>query len=385
MLNLFKRRILALFGLSIWSGYVARAVYRYIAVVLVGLLGLFFIFDFQAELSDVGTGSYTLNKALLFTVLQLPSRFYDAMPIATVAGAILGLAGLATSSEISVLRASSMRPLALVRVLLLAGIPLIIITLIVGELVLPLAEQRAASMRLQALGGAVSTELRSGIWLRDTQADGGVNYVNIPKINTQGAAPLLRRYSFDARMRLVAVLDAKDGQYRVETAGKNAAWVFASAASQAYSPETGARSAVQTQAQWLWETTLTPASLEGLQKNPERLDMVSLVNNVFYQLKNGLDVRKSLTTLLRRLTHPLVLWVMLMIAAPFAYVRARGGAVAGQVFLGIVTGVMFYAGSRLFEFLTVVQGWPAWVSAPTPIALGLLMAAGLFWRFHRLH
>ena len=419
--------MLKLLGLDTWARYVVRLVYRYIAVVLFGLVALFFIFDLQGELVDVGKATYTLKIAALFAALQIPSRIYETMPIATMTGAIIALASLANHSEISVLRAASLRPRTLLRVLLVAGLPLVCITLLMGEFAQPKAELRANAIKLKALGFGVGTELKTGVWLRDTIDQGGVHYININAIDAAGVAQQLRRYTFDTQMRLIEVLDAQQGVYttrdvpalaardttlastvspasqikdiqtkdtqttetqikKVQTKDvQTSAWVFKTATLQAYSSATGARSAAQSLTDWRWESTLNAATVVAMQRNPERLDMVSLIGSVSYQLKNGLDVRKSLTTLLRRVAHPLVLWVMLILALPYAYVRARGGAVAVHIFMGVVLGVAFYAGSRLFEFLTVVQNWPAWVSAPAPIGFGLALSLFLFWRYHRLH
>jgi lipopolysaccharide export system permease protein len=76
---------------------------------------------------------------------------------------------------------------------------------------------------------------------------------------------------------------------------------------------------------------------------------------------------------------------MLAMAMPFAYLRARGGAVATRVFAGVLMGMGFHAGNRLFEFMSLVQGWPVWLTAQLPLWIGLLLAMLLYWRFHRLH
>lgn len=388
--------LLSMLGLDTTGRYVARTIYRYVWLVLVSLTGLFFVFDIMAELADVGKAAYTLRLAAIYAVFQIPTHMYDIMPIATVAGAIVALAALANNSEITVLRSAGFTPRQLMRTLFLIGIPLVVLTLLIGEGVQPIADQRAAQLRMQAIGYSTGGELRSGIWLREVQADGGVQYLNIQSVSPQGEAQQLQLWVFDAQSRLTLTVAAPLGVYTVQAAAESAKpngfWRFVGAKVQAIDPITGRNAASNRSgasgsgsAAWDWHTTLSPSSLAGMQKLPERLHMVPLVQNILFLVKNNVDARKPISVLLRRLVHPFALWVMLALAMPFAYVRARGGAVAARVLAGVFMGIGFHTGNNLFQFLGLVQGWPVWLSAQMPVWIGLALAMLLFWRFHRLH
>ncbi len=374
-----------LFGLGISGRYIAKTVARFAWIILLALAGLFFIFDLLAEANEVGNGLYSLRKAAFFAFLQVPAHLYDAMPIAVVAGAIVGLASLANNSEITVLRASSMSPRRLLKVLFITGIPFVVFTLVMGEWVQPLASQKGEVMRAAALGYRVGGDLKSGIWLRDVQTDGAVNYLNLPIVNADGTAPTIKVYGFDSAMRLNTRLSGEVGHFVVAEDTNAPYWEFEKTTIETFSPATAQRSNVAIESPWRWDSTLSPNALLGMQKSPERVGIVSLFETVVFQQRNDVDARKSLSILLRRLFHPLALWVMLAIALPFAYLRARGGAVASRVFAGVLLGMGFHAGNRLFEFMSLVQGWPVWLSAQLPLWIGLLLAMLLFWRFHRLH
>jgi lipopolysaccharide export system permease protein len=372
-------------ALGLTGRYIAHAVARYIWIILLALTGLFFIFDVLAETNEVGNGSYSLQKASLYALLQMPAHVYDAMPIAVVAGAIVALASFANSSEITVLRASSMAPFWLVKVLFITGIPFVIFTLIVGEWIQPVASQKAELLRSQALGYRIGGDLKTGLWLRDVQPDGAVNYINLPSVSANGTAPSIRIYSFDDAMRLTKRTSALTGQFVAAQGEQPSHWLFAQANIEKFNVTTTQRERASEQQQWQWISTLSPDALVGMQKSPERVGIVSLLETVLFQQKNAVDSRKSLSILLRRLLHPLALWVMLAIALPFAYLRARGGAIAPRVFAGVLMGMGFHSGNRLFEFMSLVQGWPVWLTAQLPLWIGLAIATSLFWRFHRLH
>lgn len=374
-----------LLGLNTAGRYLAKTVARYIWIILLALTGLFFIFDVLAEANEVGNGLYSLQKAAFFALLQIPAHMYDAMPIAVVAGAIVGLASLANNSEITVLRSSSMTPRWLLKTLFIIGIPFVLFTLIMGEWVQPLASQKAEVMRAAALGYRVGGDLKSGVWLRDVQANGDINYINLPNVNADGTTPTIKMYGFDNNMRLITRLIGQNGHHVQFTGGAEPLWEFERATIENFNANTAQRESVTIKMKWQWLSSLSPNALVGMQKSPERVGIVSLLETVLFQQKNDVDARKSLSILLRRLFHPIALWVMLAISLPFAYLRARGGAVASRVFAGVLMGMAFHAGNRLFEFMSLVQGWPVWLSAQLPLWCGLALAIVLFWRFHRLH
>jgi lipopolysaccharide export system permease protein len=372
-------------GLNVAGRYIAQTVARFIWLILLALTGLFFIFDVIAEANEVGNGIYSMQKAAFYALLQIAAHVYDAMPIAVVAGAIVALASLANNSEITVLRSSSMTPLWLLKTLFLTGVPFVLFTLVIGEWVQPLASQKAELMRATALGYRMGSDLKSGVWLRDVQVEGGVNYINLPTVNADGTAPSINIYGFDTAMRLSHRISAQKGRF-VDAQGATAQyWLFEAASVEKFDLITAQRISATKVLQWKWASTLSPNALVGMQKNPDRVGIVSLLETVLFQQKNDVDARKSMAILLRRLFHPLALWVMLVISLPFAYLRARGGAIASRVFAGVLMGMGFHSGNRLFEFMSLVQGWPVWLSAQLPLWCGLALAMVLFWRFHRLH
>jgi lipopolysaccharide export system permease protein len=372
-------------GLNTSGRYLAKTIARFVWIILLALAGLFFIFDVLAEANDVGNGVYSLQKAALFALLQVPAHLYDAMPIAVVAGAIVGLASLANNSEITVLRASSMTPARLLRALFITGIPFVVFTLVIGEWVQPLASQKGEVMRAAALGYRIGGDLKSGVWLRDVKSNGGVDYINLLTVSADGTAPSIKIYGFDNTMRLSTRLSGEVGHFIADPDNPATYWEFEKASIETFSVSTAQRIKNTVQSPWRWDTTLSPNALLSMQKSPERVGIVSLIETVIFQQRNDVDARKSLSILLRRLLHPLALWVMLAMALPFAYLRARGGAVASRVFAGVLMGVGFHAGNRLFEFMSLVQGWPVWFTAQMPLWIGLLISLVLFWRFHRLH
>ena len=103
--------------MSVLFRYLAREVYLAVALVLAAFLGLFAFFDFVNELEDVGKSGYQLYDAAVYVALILPGRVYELFPVAVLIGTLYALATLARHSEITVMRASGMSNLLLMRML----------------------------------------------------------------------------------------------------------------------------------------------------------------------------------------------------------------------------------------------------------------------------
>lgn len=415
-----------LLGLNTHQQYIAHTVARYILLIAFALVSLFFIFDILSESSEIGNGKYSLRLVILFSALKMPAQLYDVMPIAVVAGGVVGLATLANSSEITVLRASSMTPKQLLRILFLTGIPFVLLTVFIGEWLQPFASVQADNLRAKALGYRVNSHLKTGLWLRDILPNGEIRFLNIPNIDGDGNIPQMWLYHFDTAMHLIQRSQALKGVFLTKESdignikkilstsnsntpnlnipnlnisnvissnvissnkqfSKQSFWLFNLINTEYYHPQTAQQLSFNKQLSWRWYTNLNTQSLVGLQKNPDRVGVADLLNTVLFQMNNDLDSRKSLSILLRRSIYPLALWVMLMISFPFAYLRARDGAIAARIFAGVLLGMSFHAGNRLFEFMSLAQGWPVWLTAQLPLWLGVATAFTLFWRFHRLH
>lgn len=116
--------------------YIARNVLVAMLVVQVLILGLDLMITYINDLGDV-KGDYGAFEVLLYLLMRLPSRFYEFVPVGVLLGALIGLGSMASSNELTIMRAAGrsltrilwgvMKPLGLV----------IAITMAVGEYVAP--------------------------------------------------------------------------------------------------------------------------------------------------------------------------------------------------------------------------------------------------------
>ncbi|MFZ9102799.1 MAG: LPS export ABC transporter permease LptG [Burkholderiaceae bacterium] len=369
--------------------YVARGIYGRIGFVLLGFVGLFALFDLVAELEDIGRGSYRIQEAMQYIALRIPAMSYELMPVATLIGALWALSSLAASSEYTVARASGFRPADALKAMARLGLPLVLLTALLSELIVPWSEAAGSKLRASALGSVSADALRSGYWLRDSVKGLGVNAAE-RMLNLRGATPDQRLldvviYEFDASKRLLRVVRAKQAvfdQLVSASGGQQASrWALQQTTSLTLGSDGGLTKSTADRLEMI--SSLSPNTLGALLVKPDQMSARDLWAYSRY-LKAG---RQSATryelAFWKKVIYPVACWVMLLMALPAAYLQARGGTVGLKVFLGIVFGVAFHLLNSLFSHLGAMNTWPAPLVAAIPSLVALTFALVMLVRVQR--
>lgn len=368
--------------------YVARGIYGRFFFVLLGFVGLFALIDLVSELENLGRGQYGLDEVLRFTVLRIPSMAAELMPVASLIGALWALAGLAGSSEFTVARASGFRPVQATRTMLIVGLPLVLATGLLSELVVPWSEAQAARLRASAMGSSGVESLQSGYWLRDALGPNAAG-VRERMVNLAGATAdrVLRSvtlYEFDAARRLIQVVRA-DRATVVETSGATGEvtteWTLQSPKRLIIAKDGTTR--VETPSSLVIRSGLSPTTLGALLVKPEQMSAQDLWAYSRYLKAGRQSAARYELAFWKKVFYPLAVWVMLLLALPAAYLQARSGSVGLKVFLGIVAGVSFHLLNSLFSHLGILGAWPPALVAAIPSLLALLLAVSFLARVQR--
>lgn len=374
--------------MRLYEKYFARQIYVTFIFILFAFSGLFFFFDLISELNSVGHGNYKFGYAVLRVALQTPSRFYEIIPVAALISAIYVFAQMAANSEFTIFRVSGLATNQALRSLLKIGVPLVIITYLIGEFVGPYADQLSERVRLQALGASVSSNFQSGVWVKDTLAarENGeqvTRFVNVGSLSPDSTISNVRIYEFDSKFQLQNVRIAQTGRY--EPPGH---WLLKGVTETELTPikPVGGepadalnpvyRSQQVTLPEYRLRSDLTPQILSVLLVSPERMSLINLFRYIQHLRENQQDTQRYDIALWRKLLYPFAVFVMLVLSLPFAYLHTRAGVVGVKVFGGIMLGMSFQLLNTLFSHIGTLNTWPAPLTAATP---GLIyLALGLF-------
>ena len=111
---------------------------------------------------------------------------------------------------------------------------------------------------------------------------------------------------------------------------------------------------------------VTPQILEVLLLNPEKMSIQSLGRFITHLNENRQDAQRHSIAFWKKLVYPLIIFVMLTLALPFAYLRVRSGSVGIKVFGGIMLGMSFQLFNSLFSNVGLLGAWPAILTAAIP-------------------
>ncbi len=399
----------------LFQRYLGKSIYVSTVFVLCAFLSMFLFFDFLAEMDELGVGGYKFRHALLYVALGIPNRVYELAPIAALIGTLWALSQSASNSEFTVFRVSGLMPRTSIFTILKIGLPMIVVTAIFSELLVPVAEDMRATARTGSFTGQGSGGLRSGLWLRDTPSlQNAQNAQGVPGTsggsdtsdtsdtksaqNPSGNTPKDMRflnaktftaeqvlidvviYDFDSRQRLLRSIEAQTAHYVGQANAHRWELREVTQTTFAQSGEVSRNASKK----MVVNSLLSPETMGALVTNPDRMSSRDLYRYIAYLKQNKQQSDRYEIAFWKRLIYPFAIWVMMLLALPAAFLQARAGAVGARVFGGILVGVGFHLLNSLFSHLGVLNTWPAPIMAMLPSLMALGVAAFfLYWVQYR--
>lgn len=355
------------FRMKIFERYLFREVSKAAVVALFAFMALFSFFEFVSELEWVGRDGYSAAEAVVVSVLRMPARAYETIPIAVLLGALYSLSLLAKNSELNVLRTAGVSSAALLRGLFAVGAVFAVITLLVGEYVAPASDAWAQQVRPKGTRSKVSLELRSGFWLKD-----GTTYLNIRSVQPNAKLVGLSLYEFGDDGRLKAISRADDAEYVPPSA-----WRMRFPVKTEYSLEMGSR--VSTQAERLWHSDLNPDMLGVLNILPEVMGISTLMSYIKHLRANKQHTARYEAAFWKKVVYPLAAFVMVALALPFAFMQGRQASMGVRLFIGVMVGLGFYMLNGLSATFGLLNQWPPLLTSVAPVVLFIGLASMLLW------
>jgi lipopolysaccharide export system permease protein len=394
--------------MKVLQRYFAVSIAQAVAFVLVAFLALSAFMDLTGELPSVGKEGYAIQHAFLYVLLRVPFHVYEVMPVATLIGTIYTMAQFASSSEFTIMRASSMSTQMAAWMLFKIGFVFVIITFVFGELIAPRTAPLAEKLKLSARGATVSQEFRSGMWTKDiVRSEGtrgvvtGSRFFNVRQFRTDGQMLDVRLYEFDTNFRMRSLITAARAVFT-----GNSTWRLEDVTETRFTntrelpPPGGAPTAggAGTQGNFGQETSMvatrklpnmdlvseiTPKIISVSASDPVRMSATELAIYTRHLAENRQETERFKIAFWKKLFDPLAIFVLMALALPFAYLHTRSGGVSLKIFIGIMIGVGFILVNNLFAHVGLLSNMPAVLTAIAPSLLFLLLALAALWWVER--
>jgi lipopolysaccharide export system permease protein len=347
-------------------GYLATEILAATALVFAALLMLFAFFDLVEQIKDLGRGAYTLRRILLYVLLSVPDHVYELFPIAALIGTLFALAQLVAGSEYTVMRTSGVSMARFAGTLALIGLAFSALTFVFGEFIAPPAEQLAQRLRSQSITGLVAQEFRSGLWVKDDKS-----FINVIEVLPDSSLKGVRIYEFDDGHQLRAISFAAGGSYQ---GGRR--WLLKDITQTGFEDM---KTTVREISEAHWDSVLDPNLLNVLMLKPEKMSAWRLYSFSQHLKENRQKALRYEIALWVKITYPLAVLVMMVIALPFAQFQSRQAGVGAKIFAGIMLGLAFHFLNRLFSHLGLLNDWPPFGAAIMPTLIFLSVAVGMMW------
>jgi len=344
--------------------YIGKTIFNTIMMTLFMLVSLSGIIKFVDQLRKVGQGDYSAMGAGLYTLLSVPKDIEIFFPMAALLGALMGLGTLASRSELVVMQASGFTRLQIAAAVMKTAIPLVLLTMAIGEWVAPQGEQLARNFRSQALYGGSMLSVQNGVWAKD-----GHDFIFIERVVSDNQLAGVNIYHFDDANRLQTL------RYAASASFNNGIWRLAQV-DESDLTDTKQIAGRQTLS-GEWKTNLTPDKLGVVALDPESLSITGLYDYVRYLKQSGQEANRYLLNMWSKIFSPFSVAVMMLMAVSFIFGPLRSVAMGVRMITGISFGFLFYVLDQIFGPLSLVYSMPPLFGALLPSMAFLFISVAL--------
>ena len=315
-------------GMGILERYIAKHVMAGTAIALAVLVALFSVLELVDDFGDVGRGEYTLVRALEYSILRIPGRMFQLLPVASLIGSVLGLGVLTSTSELTVMRTSGISVAAITAAVLKAAALLVVLSVALGEMVIPTTERLSFERRSVAISNDLALETKYGLWVRD-----GLSFINIRQVLPNAELADIYIYEFDERYRMRVATHAKRARYT------QAGWEL-----EGIRQSEMADGAVVGRKldRALWQSLLGPDQVAAVPIRPEGLSAIGLIRYLNYLNDNRLNSTRYVFALWNKFVYPFAAGVMVFVSVVLMLGPLRAVTLGPRLLTGIVIGIMFH-------------------------------------------
>lgn len=350
--------------MKILTKYLAKTLITYVLLVMLFLFGLQIFIEFIHEFPSLGVGHYGLYQVLIYVFLMLPYDIYQFFPMASLLGFIIALGLLASHSELIVMRASGMSIANIVSVVIKVSVFLLIIMILLGEVLSPMAQRKAAQIKTTAVSGGNVLLTRQGIWLYHK---GGVTNAIVNNRELRD----ITNYQFGDGAKLQSVSRAATGIY------KDGKWVFNNIVQTEFK-NTATTSANSPEKQS--ELKINPKLIGITDLDTDQKNLFQLHSYIKYREQTGTDTAKYLFIFWQRIFAPLAVIVMTLLAIPFVFGTLRSATMGLRMLVGVLFGFGFYILHQFVGPMSIVYQVPPILASVLPLLVFAIIGSILLCR-----
>lgn len=314
------------------STYLMRAILTSSLLVLVVLLALAALFEFIGQVDNL-QGDFGIPQALIYALLRLPQLSFEMLPIAVLIGSLLGLGGLATHSELVVMRTAGLSVTQLAAMVAMSGLVLTILTALIGEFIGPPLDYYARNMRNEARFEQADQDFGNAAWVKD-----GDRILHLERVNAEFEFGRIYMFQFNEDDTLALIAQAENSG--IDDSDR---WILENYRATRFGSEDVEVVESQVEVQdfdvggdVLGITLVKPVSLSGR----------GLMSYIDYLRRNDLSAVRYEMELWSRISSTATVVIMPVLALAFVFGSLRSAGAGSRLMVGVLIGLAYFLASE---------------------------------------
>jgi lipopolysaccharide export system permease protein len=352
--------------MNILDRYIIGRILAMTALVMAVIIALAVLVTFIGEQGDTGIGHYGSLDSFWFAMMSVPQQAWELLPIGALIGSMLGLGSLASSSELTVARAAGVSVRRLALTVFIAGVLLIGVEVILGELLAPPLQQVARQQRAFARFSNASFEAGAA-WVRD-----GNQFLDVEQSQDGEVHGGMLIFELSPDHHLLAV-----GRAARALPGTNHRWTLYGYAESRFA---AGRVTATSQGVRALDSNISGQFLNLAMSAPGELASGALWSLVRYYRANSLDPKAYLFAFWSRIARTGAIAFAVLLAIPFVLGPMRSAGTGARLLLGLLLGLGFFFLQRFIESGTIVFNLDPVMLAWLPTTILVVVTLGLLAR-----
>lgn len=317
---------------GVLSRYLMRSILTSSLLVLLVLLALAGLFEFIGQVDNL-EGGFGMRQALLYAALRLPQLSFEMLPIAVLIGSLLGLGGLASHSELVVMRTAGLSVVQLGGMVAMSGVVLMVVTALIGEFIGPPLDYFARNMRNESRLEQAGQDFGNAAWIKD-----GDLILHLERVNSEFEFGRIYMFQFDDQDELRMMASAENSG--IDDSDQ---WIM-----ENYRATRFVDDAV--------EVVESPLEVQDFDLNsdvlgitlvkPVSLSARGLLSYIRYLHRNELSAVRYEMELWSRIASTATVIVMPVLALAFVFGSLRSSGSGSRLMVGVLIGLAYFLASE---------------------------------------
>lgn len=353
---------------NIIDRYILREFLKVLALVLISVIALFMIVDYNEIASDIRKHGASLDTILTYYRFQVFYVLNWTLPISVLVGTLVTFGILSKNNEITAIKSGGVSLYRIAVPILAVAAVISIFAYLILDFVLPYSNQRASAMKSRIEGKPVTVASEQKLWYLG-KGRYVINFLSYDKARRELSQVQVFEFH-PTEFRMTRRVYARVARWN------GSAWAFADGWMRSFSDDGKSTFTPITSPLPLFYPE-TPEDFASEVKPPDQMTFAQLRRYIATIRDSGYSAEELMVKLYAKTSWPVISIVMVLIALPFAFRMGKRGALYG-IGIALILGIFYWMIYAIFTKFGEVGNLPPLLSAWSANILFALAASYLF-------